>query len=101
VAVNPCVIAGNCQREIQEADSGRTFRYPVSFRFAVVLDRRSFPPSDFTVTCAGDPALGFVSNVPVERAPLYARAFEGVRAGTCTLHDGSFNVTIIIFELPY
>lgn len=77
-------------------DSGRTFSYPVTSRFTLVLDERLHPRTELRVACTPDAVLGPISNIPAVPAPRYAVRYEGLRPGTCTITDREWVVTIQI-----
>ncbi|MCL5957746.1 MAG: hypothetical protein M1358_00255 [Chloroflexi bacterium] len=84
------------QYEITEKDSGKTFVYPLTSRFQVILDQQKYPKESFKVDCNPEGALGGISNIPPVSPPLYVLRYEGVKPGKCTLTDGSFGINVEI-----
>jgi hypothetical protein len=82
--------------ELTAADSGRTFAYPLTSRFGIVLDGQTYPRADLQVTCDHAQVLGPISNIPSVSLPDYAVRYEGVNPGTCSITDRAFSVTILI-----
>lgn len=79
-------------------ESGRTFTYTLTSRFVVTLDGRMYPQQQ--LRCEPGGIIGRITNVPSAQPPLYNAQFEVVAAGTCTLRDGSFSVTIRGIDRP-
>jgi len=82
------------RRDITSADSGRTFRYGLTSRFAVILDRDRYSEESFAVSCSSPGVIGGVTNTPQPSSPLYARAFQAVAPGKCEIRDTGFHITI-------
>jgi hypothetical protein len=80
--------------EIREEDRGKTFRFDVATRFAVILDERKHPQRTLSSTPQG--IVGRVSNVPDVDPPLYAARFEAVKSGTCEITAKDYKVTIVV-----
>lgn len=81
------------QYEIRAEDSGKTFSYPLTSRFTVLLDAATNPKAELSCDPVG--ILGPISNIPSVAPPLYAARFETVTTGTCVLRDRDFSVTIV------
>ncbi len=81
--------------EITAADNGKAFTYRVGARFTVILDATLYPEN--ALSCA-PPSSGVVrptNSAKEVRAPLYARTFEVIKTGTCTMTDTTFIAAII------
>lgn len=81
-------------------DSGKTFVYTLTSRFSIVLDSRTYPRADLSVTCDRPQVIGPISNIPAIAPPDYVVRYTGVNPGTCTIRDRAFSVTIQIVTLP-
>jgi hypothetical protein len=82
--------------EISAEDNGKTFRYTVTTRFSVTLDGTAYPKDQ--LACSPEGVIGEISNVPPAKPPLYTARFEAIQAGSCSLKDGSFSVTILVTQ---
>ncbi len=80
------------QYEITEADMGKTFVYPLTSRFSVMLDGTKYAPQN--LHCDKEGILGSISNIPSVAPSRFAKRFEAVARGLCTLIDGDFSVKI-------
>jgi len=82
--------------EITAASNGKAFSYPVGSRFTVLLDSSLYPEN--ALSCA-PPSSGVVRVVEAAkeaRPPMYARTFEVVKAGTCTMTNTTFIAAIVV-----
>lgn len=79
--------------ELAQDDNGRTFTYPITSRFTVILDGAAYP---MPPACVPAGVVGTISNVPAVPAPLAAARFEAVTPGTCVLTAGHWEATIVV-----
>jgi hypothetical protein len=79
------------QYELTEADNGKTFAYPITSRFTVILDgsRFAMPPA-----CVPVGIVGTISNIPAVPVPYVAARFEAVVPGTCVMTTNGWSATI-------
>ena len=84
------------QYDFTEQDSGRTVTYTVTSRFEITLNQQKYPKDNLRVSCSRAGTLGAISNLPAETPPLYAVRYEGVQAGSCTIQNGTFLLTVKI-----
>lgn len=82
--------------EIRVGDSGKTYAYPLTSRFSLILDRTQYPSSSISLACTSPNVLGPISNIPSVMPPLYAVRYEAVASGTCLIRDKDFSVTILV-----
>ena len=78
--------------DIHERDSGKTFTFPTSTRFTVVLDGRKYPADHIATEPEG--IVGRIAEAPSVEPPFYAVRFEAVRTGTTVIRVGTFGVTV-------
>jgi hypothetical protein len=80
------------QFELTAADNGKSYTYPVTSRFDVILDGTQYPRP----VCVPTGILGPISNIPATEAPMVATSFEAVVPGSCTLVAGNWQVVIMV-----
>lgn len=80
--------------DLIEEDNGKTFTYKITSRFTISLDDKKHPLKN--LTCTPEGIIGSVSNGSVNGPDNYPIMFEAVQAGECLLHNGDFQVHIII-----
>ena len=80
--------------EIVASDAGKEFSIRVTSRISLILQEKEYPAADIELHCTPADALGRISNVPVVPAGYYVFRYEGVQAGTCTIRNGQFEITI-------
>lgn len=79
-------------------DSGKTVRYGVTTRFSLRLHQQQYPPQKLQLSCSPQGALGTITNVPYAAPPFYTAAYQANEAGTCTLKNGNFILTVVIVQ---
>jgi hypothetical protein len=79
-------------------DSGKTIRYGITTRFSLSLNQQQYPQQKLQLSCEPQGALGSVTGVPYVAPPLYAVRYQANEAGTCTLKNGSFILTVVIVQ---
>lgn len=82
--------------EINGLDSGKVFSYPMTSRFTLLLDSKTYPEASLIVKPAG--IIGRVTDVATATPPLYAVRYEGAATGTAEIADKDFSVTIRIYN---
>ncbi len=97
--ISPTARAFSQQYEITEKDNGKTFVYPETSRFQIILDQGRYPKENFKVTCNTEGVLGDISNLPSVPPSHYALRYEGVKPGKCTLTDKNFSFNVEITKL--
>ncbi len=91
---SPTVDATTCPSEITAADTGRTITCHVGNRFTIHLNQGSQPIEHLSCEPKGN--LGIIASQSPTDSDEYTVQFEGVRPGTCTMHNDSFDATIAI-----
>lgn len=75
-------------------DNSKTFTYPLTSRFTVLLDKTQYPPEKLIWN--PDVILGKISNVQAETSNEFPIRFEAAQPGTAVMQNGDFSVTIIV-----
>jgi hypothetical protein len=77
--------------ELTLADNGRSFTYPITSRFDVMLPA-NYPRPD----CVPAGILGYISNAPAVGPGVEASRYEAVMTGSCTLTSGDWQVVVLV-----
>ena len=82
--------------EITVSDNGKAFSYPIGSRFTVLLDSTLYPENALSCAPPNSGVVRVVETAKEARPPLYARTFEVVKAGTCTMTNTRFIAAIVV-----
>lgn len=82
--------------EITASDSGKAFSYSIGSRFTVLFDSTLYPENALSCAPPNSGVVRVVETAKEARPPLYARTFEVVKAGTCTMTNTRFIAAIVV-----
>lgn len=82
-----------------EQDSGRTVKYDIAARIAIILNQQKYPAFRLQLSCEPPGALRSVVDPPYAVSAVnYVVEYQANEAGTCTIKNGSFVLTVVITQ---